>query len=497
MEKIYILNIIPAYFQLFFLPGFIYLFYNKFKTNIFSLVTLSFCISLVVNYLLIFTLILFNSYNSISLWIILFIELLILLIKKNNIKSYFIEIKKLSYQEYNNLKKDNIFFIGVFIAIGLMAEPLYSIIKNDKEGFLQVFNLGDVLAYTSKWAREWYNGTIPETTFFRPQLWSANISLIYQFFGNEYFEFFGRQIFNLVFVYFIFAIIGICLTSNNLTYFFGAIIGIYYSLTGTFTQGYSGYMEIPLSLSFIFFLCFVYEIQFRKISSIQIVHISPLIISSIFLTKELGWIFGLAIILYFYNFKKLSFFRNKFLIKDFIKIISIVCVIFIPFYLYTFFFYNILNLNNPVFKLLLFDANTHLSAGHGERYLEIGTRLVDGLNKTPDFLIIPLLINLFFFVCKDKLICWVISPFILVYYLIWLTLMSNEFRYLYPIIVISWFSSFIIGYQIIKDISANSIFRKFFLYFLIFLFFVSILKNKKIPDKSVILNKVDEKKLLS
>ena len=46
-----------------------------------------------------------------------------------------------------------------------MAEPLYSIIKNDKEGFLQVFNLGDVLAYTSKWAREWYNGTIPETTF--------------------------------------------------------------------------------------------------------------------------------------------------------------------------------------------------------------------------------------------------------------------------------------------------------------------------------------------
>ena len=65
-----------------------------------------------------------------------------------------------------------------------------------------------------------------------------------------------------------------------------------------------------------------------------------------------------------------------------------------------FFFYNILNLNNPVFKLLLFDANTHLSAGHGERYLEIGTRLVDGLNKTPDFLIIPLLINLFFLYVK-------------------------------------------------------------------------------------------------
>ena len=30
--------------------------------------------------------------------------------KKNNIKSYFIEIKKLSYQEYNNLKRI-IFFL--------------------------------------------------------------------------------------------------------------------------------------------------------------------------------------------------------------------------------------------------------------------------------------------------------------------------------------------------------------------------------------------------
>ena len=497
MEKVYILNLIPAYFQLFFLPGFIYLFYNKFKTNFFSLITISFCISLVINYLLIFILILFNLYTTLSLWFFLFLELLILFINKDNIKVYLLEIKKISFLEYNNFEKDSIFFIAVFIGIGLIAEPLYSIIKNDKEGFLQVFNLGDVLAYTSKWAREWYNSAIPETSFFRPQLWSANISLVYKFFGNEYFEFFGKQIFNLVFVYFIFAIIGICFTTNNLIYFFGTIIGIYYSLGGTFTQGYSGYMEIPLSLTFIFFLSFAYEIKFRKVNATQIVYISPLIISSIFLTKELGWIFGLAILLYFYNFEKLSCLRNKFSIKNFIKISSIICLIFLPFYIYTFFNYDIFNFKNPVFKLLLFDTDTHLSAGHGERYLELSTRLIDGIDKTPDFLILPLLINVLFFICKDKLISYVISPFILVYYVIWLLLMSNEFRYLYPIIVISWFSSFFIAFEIIKQINKNNIFRKFFIFFFILLFFVTILTNKKIPNKSVILNKVDEKKLLS
>ena len=135
--------------------------------------------------------------------------------------------------------------------------------------------------------------------------------------------------------------------------------------------------------------------------------------------------------------------------------------------------------NNPVFKLLLFDTDTHLNAGHGERYLELSTRLIDGINKTPDFLILPLLINVLFFICKDKLISYVISPFILVYYLIWLLLMSNEFRYLYPIIVISWFSSFFIAFEIIKQITKNSIFRKSFLFFLILLFFVTILTNKK------------------
>jgi len=74
--------------------------------------------------------------------------------------------------------------------------------------------------------------------------------------------------------------------------------------------------------------------------------------------------------------------------------------------------------------------------------------------------------------------------------------MSNEFRYLFPIIVITWFSSFIIAYQIFEK-TKNSIFlKKLFLPLLIFLFFFTALTNKKIPNKNTILDKVDQKKLL-
>ncbi len=497
MEKVYILNLIPAYIQFFFLPGFIYLFYLKLKTNFFSFFTICFCISLVSNYILIFILNLFGFYTNLSLWLILISELLILFINKDKIIVYFSEIKKISYNEFNILKKNSIYLIAVIFSLGLIAEPLFSIIKNDKLGFFQVFNLGDVLAYYSKWAREWYNGAIPETTFFRPQLWSANISLIYKFFGNEYYEPFSKQIFNIIFIYLIVAIIGICFTSKNLIYFFGSILGIYYSLTETFTQGYSGYMEIPLSLTFVFFLTYAYEVKYRNINTSQIIYIFPLIISCILLTKELGWIFSLAILFYFYNFEKLNYYKDKISFENFLKIFFLVSIIFFPFYIYSAFNYEIFNINNPVFKLLFFDADTHLSAGHGERYLKLSTRLTDGIDKTPDYLILPLLINLLFFISKDKLIKYLISPFIFFYYFIWLLLMSNEARYLYPIIIISCFSSYTIIFEIIEKIAKHILFKKIFIYFLTLFFFIIVLTNKKILDEKVILNEVDQNKLFS
>ena len=448
------------------------------------------------NYLLIFVLNIFNIYSTLILWMFLFLELSIILKYKYQIKTFLIQVKLISLNECEYLKKNSFHLLCAIIGIGLICEPIYNIVKNEKEGFLQVFHLGDVLAYYAKWAREWYNGIIPKTEFFRPQLWSANISLIYKFFGNEYYEFFGKQIFNIIFIYFILAIIGICLTGRSLVYFFGTIFGVYFSLTGTFTQGYSGYMEVPLSLTFMFFLVFAYDVKFRNININKYKYIYAFIISSIFLTKELGWIFILGIFAYFYFFYKLTYNQEKISLYNFLKILIFVSFIFLPFYFYSFYYYDLFSLDNPVFKLLFFDTSTHIIAGHGERYLNLNTRLIDGLGKTPDYLVAPLLLNLLFFITKEDIIKYVVSPFVIIYYTIWIFMMSNEFRYLYPIITISYFSSFIIAYDIYKKVTKIKLFAKTFTFLLILSLFVIILTNKKIPNKNTVLNIVDNKKIL-
>ena len=43
----------------------------------------------------------------------------------------------------------------------------------------------DAIEYYSIWAKDYYFGTIPKTSFLRPQIWSANISLVYIFYNSD------------------------------------------------------------------------------------------------------------------------------------------------------------------------------------------------------------------------------------------------------------------------------------------------------------------------
>ena len=507
MNKLFFFIIIPAYLQFFFLPGVILLLKLNYRTNIFSFITLCFATSLPLNYFIILTLTLFNIYYFYLVWIIFILEIIYLY--KNKIKltilcKEIIEItkKKILNIQLNHFKSliFSTFFLGIF------ATSLLKIFKDETNGFFQVFLLGDVLEYYSLWARQWfYNTGIPETAFFRPQMWSANLSMIYKFFNNEYYEFFTRPVFNIIFIYFILSILGISLTTNNLIFFWGGLLGTHYSLFGTFSQGNSGYMEIPLALCMLFFLVLLYEIKFNKVSIGKVTITLPILLSGIYLTKELGWIFGLVPVIYILFYNKINNIKKKIKIKNVIQSISLFLILFLPFYIYAEIRYGVFNLNNPAIQLLTFDTNTHLTAGHGERYLNIKTRIEDAIKKIPlfmNFLTLPLLINLFFPISKDLIIRYLISPFIIIYLLIWATFMSNEFRYLYPIIILTYISSFIIISDLIFYIKSNNfitkyfkIYKKSFLYIFIIITFIGILNSKKLYDKNKILNQLDNKKI--
>jgi len=507
LNKLFFFIIIPAYLQFFLLPGAILFLKLNYRTNIFSILALCFAASLPLNFFIIFILTLLNIYYFPVVWIIFILEIFYLYKNKIKLIVFCKEILRITQKKILNIKLNHftVLILSTFF-LGMFAVSLLKIFKDETHAFSQIFLLGDVLEYYSLWARQWfYNDGIPETGFFRPQMWSADLSMIYKFFNNEYYEFFTRPIFNIIFVYFIISILGIAFTTNNFIYFFGGLIGTYYSLFGTFTQGNSGYMEIPLGLCMLFFLMFLYEVKFNKISIAKVTIILPILLSGIFLTKELGWVFGLVPIFYIIIYNKINNVNEKIKTKNIIKGTCLFLILFLPFYIHAEIKHGIFNLNNPAIQLLTFDANTHLIAGHGERYLNFTTRIEDAIKKIPSFmsfLTLPLLINLFFPISRDLIIKNIISPFIFVYFVIWAILMSNEFRYLYPIIILTYISSFIIILDLIFHIKSNKfikkyfkIYKKIFLYLFIITIFIVIINNKKIYDKNQILINVDNKKI--
>lgn len=507
MEKVYFFNIIPAYLQFFFIPGAIFLLVLNLKTNLFSFLSLAFAVSLVINYLVVFILSVFGIYNHFIIILIFFLELIYLQSKKNNLKKFFTKVIEITKNNFTTIKNKKFIYLAIALCLfGIFLNPIFSIFKDNIYGYSQVFLLQDVLEYYAKWARQWYyNNGIPQTVFFRPQMWSADISIVYKFFNNEYYEIFTKPIFNIIFIYAVLAIIGITLSTTNLIIFYGGLLGIYYSLTGTFTLGNSGYMEIPLALCMLFLVVFFYEIQFKKIERNQIIFLFPVLLSAIFLTKEIGWIFGIACIQYVIFYKRLNKEKLNFSSVQIVKMLFIFLLIFTPYYIYAAYNHDIFNFKNPAIQLLTFDTSIHLAAGHGERYLNLSTRIIDGLTKVPQFmgyLSVPLLINALFFISKDNVVKFVISPFVLVYFAIWLMLMSNEFRYLYPIIILVYLSAFVIIVDFIDLIKSNfflkykNLSKKIFFCFLIIFFVLIILTNKKIYSKNEILLRIDDKKIM-
>ena len=251
--------------QIFLLPGLLLSARLKLTSNIFNVMNLSICLSLVINYIMVILLVLLGIYNEYFLWIIILLEIIYICIYFDNLKIYInnliqitsVDLKNLSYSNLNKI----ILFLS-FIFFGIFCTKYFNLIKDPEDGYLQIFELGDALAYYSKWSKEWYNNIIPETVFVRPQLWPAITSIIYSFYSNEYLEPLGKIIYTLVPSLIIIGIISLGISLNPL-YILTGIIGLNYLIDSSFTLFTSGYMEFPLNYVLISFVSF-YLIYFQK-----------------------------------------------------------------------------------------------------------------------------------------------------------------------------------------------------------------------------------------
>ena len=198
LSKIYIFFGIFSYLQIFIIPGLIFLERFKYKSNIFSTLIYIITISFIFNYLLIFALNTVSLNLRIIFYLIFLSELIYIFFNYKNFKNFLNEIKKETKQQIKNnfYAKRNILIYGSIslIIFGYYLPSILSIFKDPNDGYIQIYKHGDVIHYYSSWARDWYNNYNLSTSLFRPQLWSANIAVLYHFIGSEYIEIFSSHL---------------------------------------------------------------------------------------------------------------------------------------------------------------------------------------------------------------------------------------------------------------------------------------------------------------
>ena len=196
IDKIYIFGVIIVYLQLFFLPGFLIAFKLKLNTNLTNLILISLTSSFIINYFVVFLLVLLNIYNLLIIISIFFCEIYFIFLKWKSIKFYFLSsFILLKDQLQTFLKGSNIILknISLFILIYIIF-LLITIFYDKDQKFAQIFFHGDAIEWYLKWSREYYNNTVPKTAFLRPQMWSSNISMFFLVLNTTQIEMFGKLI---------------------------------------------------------------------------------------------------------------------------------------------------------------------------------------------------------------------------------------------------------------------------------------------------------------
>ncbi len=494
LEKIIYLLFPFIFLQSFFIPGFLLSSRYKLSYNIFTIINLSICFTLVINYILIFLLVSLKIYNFIIIWSIFFIEIIYIFLNIKEIKFYLEEITNLTKKEFIDLinsKFSNFILYLSLIIFGIFLLKYFPLLKSPYNGYLQIFDMGDAIAYYSKWSKIWFNNIIPETAFVRPQLWSANTSLIYAFYDNQYLEPFAKVIYLLLPFLILSVVISISLSESNILFLLSGFISIIYLQDSSYSMFTSGYMEFPLNYVLLTFLSF-YLSCFKKqnillnnwVDTKKFLVLYSFIALSVLLTKEQGWIIAPFILLFIATEKKLFY---KKIFKSLLITLSIILIIFLPFYFIQIFNYNLFE-NNIIFKVLLFNDEFHQGIGHGKNYGNFFGRIDEAIFKPSSFFILCLFSTL---LTKNKKYL-VISLLSFIYFILWVLFMSMEIRHLWPIYIVTILFGFgnlmSIFHKFLKKIKI-----KYITLFFSIIFVSTILLDKNIPGKKNLEKKIFEK----
>ena len=331
---------IVSLLQVWFLPGLALLVFAK-KLRLIDKLILSLPLSVTLNYILIFSLVFLESYNQVSLFILILIELFLIIffLKKD---SYAInDIKKLiTFVEFKKLKvKLNI--IDVFIIIIFLVYL-----------FLAVSNVGNVLGKGDsvtlyRWTLDFINNQLPSGSYDYPQAAAILSSISFVLLNTLDIEFFSAGIFLIqplwIFLIFYRLVFLLKKFENEVKY---SLIFISIIILYNFRH-YLLYVNLPDATvaigtvfgAYIFILILRYIKIGLNIETILFCFVmaSPAILKQVGIYTSI--LFSIMYLILFYK-------KDKNILRNFFLIFSVIFLIFSPWYLFKFYQSFIYGFNN-------------------------------------------------------------------------------------------------------------------------------------------------------
>jgi hypothetical protein len=486
---------IVSLFQAWILPGFLFLLFFK-KIKIFDAIVLSIPLSLVLNYILVYNLVLLKIYNQNFLIVIILIELILiilLLIKNYNFKRLLNEIDNF-FSFKKNFKTINV-ELSLINIIVLLLFIIYSFYALNNLG--QPVHDGDPLDMWNSWALSWSKNEIPLGVEY-PQAVPILYSISYVLISNYEVEYFTSAVCLIypiwIFVTFFRLIylfpekkLLIKMTLVITTFFLLSILRNY-----TLFIGFSDPILVSVTLSSCFIFLFFFftnqnydlnHFNFKQIILISLVASSPAI------TKQMGLLVSFLFPVFFliiHHFKK-KYFKNFFLMGVIIFFISL------SWYFFPIYEYFLLNFDptETYFGKLSSDSMSKFQ----------NTSMISKLNFGLEYLFWKFKYLILFFVLlaiNNKYASLVLFLIVIPYFCIWSLFFVVDNR---NFVMISPFLGFILSIGINNFLKILSLFNikfikssKLILIAIFTFLFFFILKEIKNEEK-LIFKSIEDKKL--
>jgi hypothetical protein len=134
-----------------------------------------------------------------------------------------------------------IYFLAFAVAIICLTRYFFMYVAHPT----QVFTKWDAVVSWDKWATQWYQGIFPLQTEHYPQLWTANLSIPYQFIGTTDVKYFSKYFANLNEFSIVLVVFILGIKKRDIGYFFGVFFTSW--LMASFGSQGSGYADSPVA----------------------------------------------------------------------------------------------------------------------------------------------------------------------------------------------------------------------------------------------------------